>query len=185
MRAAAKPSRSVPPSFRLRSWRMIRMRGSAAASPRRMSGERSVEASSTTMISCPSVTWVSASVATCSACAMFSSSLYIGTTRLIRGRTAGAYRHVHCVRMRDGLIATLLGVCTALSRLPFVADRLWEWDSVLYARALEHGFHVDAVLAGMRPHPPGYIFYVGAADVAKLVGLDSDHALVAVSVLAS
>ena len=87
--------------------------------------------------------------------------------------------------MRDGLIATLLGVCTALSRLPFIADRLWEWDSVLYARALEHGFHVDAVLAGMRPHPPGYIFYVGAADVAKLVGLDSDHALVAVSVLAS
>jgi hypothetical protein len=87
--------------------------------------------------------------------------------------------------MRDGLIATLLGVVTALTRLPFVADRLWEWDSVLYARALEQGFHVGDVLPQMRPHPPGYIFYVGTAELAKLLGLDSDHALVTVSVLAS
>lgn len=87
--------------------------------------------------------------------------------------------------MRDGLIATLLGVGTALSRLPFVANRLWEWDSVLYARALEHGFHVDDVLPGSRPHPPGYIFYVASAAVAKALGFDSDHALVAVSVVAS
>jgi hypothetical protein len=87
--------------------------------------------------------------------------------------------------MRDGLIATLLGVVTALTRLPFVANRLWEWDSVLYARALEQGFHVGDVLAQMRPHPPGYIFYVGTAALAKLLGLDSDHALVAVSVVAS
>jgi hypothetical protein len=87
--------------------------------------------------------------------------------------------------MRDGLIATLLGVVTALTRLPFVADRLWEWDSILYARALEQGFHVGDVLPQMRPHPPGYIFYVGTAELAKLVGLDSAHALAAVSVLAS
>ena len=87
--------------------------------------------------------------------------------------------------MRDGLIATLLGVVTALTRLPFVADRLWEWDSVLYARALEQGFHVGDVLSGMRPHPPGYLFYVGAAGLGRLLGLDSDHALVAVSVIAS
>ena len=87
--------------------------------------------------------------------------------------------------MRDGLIATLLGVVTALTRLPFVADRLWEWDSVLYARALEQGFHVGDLLPQMRPHPPGYIFYVGSAELAKLLGLDSDHALAAVSVLAS
>jgi hypothetical protein len=87
--------------------------------------------------------------------------------------------------MRDGLIATLLGVVTALTRLPFVADRLWEWDSVLYARSLEQGFHVGDVLAQMRPHPPGYIFYVGTAELGRLLGLDSDHALGAVSVVAS
>ena len=71
------------------------------------------------------------------------------------------------------------------SRLPFMAERLWEWDSVLYARALEQGFHVDEALPGMRPHPPGYIFYVAAAGLGRLLGLDSDHALVAVSVIAS
>ena len=86
---------------------------------------------------------------------------------------------------RDLTLALLLGIATALSRIPFVAQRLWAWDSVLYARALDHGFHVDDVLSGSRPHPPGYIFYVAAADLAKLLGLDSDHALVAVSVVAS
>jgi len=87
--------------------------------------------------------------------------------------------------MRDPVVALLLGLVTALSRIPFVAQRLWEWDSVLYARALEHGFHVDDVLVGSRPHPPGYVFYLAAAALAKAVGLDSDHALVLVSVLAS
>lgn len=85
----------------------------------------------------------------------------------------------------DSSIALLLGVATAVSRLPFIAERLWEWDSVLYARALEHGFHVDDVLAGSRPHPPGYIFYVGAAAIGRSFGLNSDHALVAVAILAS
>jgi hypothetical protein len=87
--------------------------------------------------------------------------------------------------VRDPIVALVLAIVTVLSRLPFVTQRLWEWDSVLYARALEQGFHVDDVLAQMRPHPPGYIFYVGAAALAKVLGLDSDHALVAVSVLAS
>jgi hypothetical protein len=87
--------------------------------------------------------------------------------------------------LRDPVVALLLAIVTVLSRIPFVTERLWEWDSVLYARALEQGFHVGDVLAQMRPHPPGYIFYVGTAALAKLLGLDSDHALVAVSVIAS
>lgn len=85
----------------------------------------------------------------------------------------------------DRSIAFLLGVLTIITRVPFVADRLWEWDSVLYARALEHGFHVDDVLAGSRPHPPGYIFYVASAAIGRALGLDSDHALVAVSIIGS
>jgi len=89
------------------------------------------------------------------------------------------------VLILDRSIALLLGIVTAVSRLPFIADRLWEWDSVLYARALEHGFHVDDVLAGSRPHPPGYIFYVASAAIGRALGLDSDHALVAVSIIAS
>ena len=85
----------------------------------------------------------------------------------------------------DRSIALLLAIVTVVSRLPFIAERLWEWDSVLYARALEHGFHVDDVLAGSRPHPPGYIFYVASGAIGRALGLDSDHALVAVSIVAS
>ena len=86
---------------------------------------------------------------------------------------------------RDALTALLLGIATSLTLLPFMAQRLWEWDSVLYARALENGFHVEDALAGSRPHPPGYIFYVASAAVARRAGLDSDHALVLVSIVAS
>lgn len=72
-----------------------------------------------------------------------------------------------------------------LSRLPFVTHQLWAWDSVLYARALEHGFHVDFDLADQRPQPPGYLLYVAAAALARVCFADSNAALVAVSVLAS
>jgi len=89
------------------------------------------------------------------------------------------------VLIPDRSIALLLGMLTMASRLPFIAERLWEWDSVLYARALEHGFHVDDVLAGSRPHPPGYLFYVASAAIGRALGLDSDRALVAVSIVAS
>jgi hypothetical protein len=74
---------------------------------------------------------------------------------------------------------------TALSRLPFATTHLWAWDSTLYARALEHGFYVTADMATQRPHPPGYIWYVGTAALARLVLRDSNAALVAVSILAS
>jgi hypothetical protein len=56
---------------------------------------------------------------------------------------------------------------------------------VLYARALEQGFHVGADLADQRPHPPGYLFYVGAAAAARLFTRDSNAALVTISMLAS
>jgi len=56
---------------------------------------------------------------------------------------------------------------------------------VLYARALERGFHVDWVLADQRPHAPGYLFYVLTASLFRGVLGDSNAALVAVSALAS
>ena len=86
---------------------------------------------------------------------------------------------------QDRYVALFLALATVLSRLPFAAHRLWEWDSVLYAHALEQGFHVDDALAGSRPHPPGYLFYVASAAIGRALGLDSDHALIAVSIAAS
>lgn len=84
-----------------------------------------------------------------------------------------------------GLAAATIFLLVVLARLPFVTTHLWAWDSVLYARALEQGFHVDADVAGSRPHPPGYLWYVGAAQLARLVLGDSNAALVLVSILAS
>lgn len=82
-------------------------------------------------------------------------------------------------------IAAALALVVLASRLPFLSTTLWSWDSVLYARALEQGFHVDWALADQRPHAPGYLFYVLAAGIFRAALGDSNAALVAVSVVAS
>ena len=79
----------------------------------------------------------------------------------------------------------LIGVVVIASRLPFAAETLWAWDSVLYARALERGFHVDFELAGQRPQPPGYILYLAFASLFRALGADANAALVLVSIMAS
>ena len=86
---------------------------------------------------------------------------------------------------RDRVIAIALAAFVIVTRLPFVTHVLFEWDSVLYARALEQGFHVSADLADQRPHPPGYVFYVGVGTLLRAVLGDSNAALVAVSILGS
>jgi hypothetical protein len=87
--------------------------------------------------------------------------------------------------MSDRVVAAGLAALVIIARLPFATHTLWAWDSVLYARALEQGFHVGVDLADQRPHPPGYLFYVGAAAAARLLTGDSNAALVVISVLAS
>ena len=86
---------------------------------------------------------------------------------------------------RPALIAAGLFVATLATRTPFMSDRLWAWDSVLYARALEDGFHVDYVTADQRPHPPGYLFYVATAAAIRQITADSNSALVIISMIAS
>jgi hypothetical protein len=86
---------------------------------------------------------------------------------------------------RSALIATAIFALTLATRVPFASSQLWAWDSVLYARALEDGFHVDYVTESQRPHPPGYILYVGIASVARQFTNDSNSALVLVSMIAS
>jgi len=86
---------------------------------------------------------------------------------------------------RGLLLASLLFVAVLGSRAPFAAHTLWAHDSVLYAGAIERGFHVDDDPLRQRPHPPGYILYVASADVAYAGGLGSNEALIAISALAS
>src|SRR5258708_35634313 len=85
----------------------------------------------------------------------------------------------------DGARAVGLRCFRIVTRLPFVTHVLFEWDSVLYARALEQGFQVSAAIGDQRPHPPGYVFYVAVAAVFRGIFGDSNTALVAVSVVAS
>lgn len=87
--------------------------------------------------------------------------------------------------MSDRVIAAALAAVVLVSRVPFASQTLWAWDSVLYARALEQGFHVGADLADQRPHPPGYVFYLAIAAAFRLITRDANAALVVVSVLAS
>jgi hypothetical protein len=85
----------------------------------------------------------------------------------------------------DRAVALILAGVVLVSRLLFASHILWAWDSVLYARAVENGFHVGTDLADQRPHPPGYIFFVAAASALRLLTRDSNAALVTVSIFAS
>src|SRR5258706_1608056 len=56
----------------------------------------------------------------------------------------------------DYCMAVALSVLTMLSRLPYRARMLYNWDAVQFALALNE---YDVVKH--QPHPPGYILYVG------------------------
>jgi hypothetical protein len=86
---------------------------------------------------------------------------------------------------RTAVIAGALFALTLATRVPFGSTQLWAWDSVLYARAIEQGFHVDYATATQRPHPPGYIFYVAATTLARQFTADNNSALVLVSMIAT
>ena len=83
------------------------------------------------------------------------------------------------------MLALLIALLVLLTRLPFTAHVLFQWDSVLYANALEHGFHVDTEIGAERPHPPGSLFYVAIAAFARLAVRDSNLVLVLIAVVAS
>ena len=86
---------------------------------------------------------------------------------------------------RTAALAAAIFALVLATRIPFAAEPLWAHDSALYAAALERGFHVDDDLSQQRPHPPGYLFYVAVAALARLGGAGSNDSLVLVSAVAS
>src|SRR5947207_14803239 len=62
----------------------------------------------------------------------------------------------------DYLLAGALGLLTVLSRLPYRARMLYNWDAVQFALALRE---YDVVKH--QPHPPGYILYVGLGRIVN------------------
>lgn len=80
----------------------------------------------------------------------------------------------------DGACATALALLTLLSRLPYRARMLYNWDAVQFALALRE-FDVTR----HQPHPPGYILYVALARLVNAGLGDPPAAYVALAALFS
>ncbi|MEM9292339.1 MAG: DUF2723 domain-containing protein [Acidobacteriota bacterium] len=83
---------------------------------------------------------------------------------------------LHTLRRR----ALALGGLALLSRLPFVARRMWDHDSVQFALGAER---FD--LLAHHPHPPGYPLYIGWIRGLGALGIEPVTAMVILSVLAA
>ena len=80
----------------------------------------------------------------------------------------------------DYLLAGALGLLTVLSRLPYRARMLYNWDAVQFALALRE---YDVVKH--QPHPPGYILYVGLGRIVNAWLHDPTAAYVLLAVACS
>src|SRR5579859_4904235 len=78
-----------------------------------------------------------------------------------------------------GAAATVLVVLTVATRLPFMTQTLYAFDSANYALAVRDFYNV----AFHQPHPPGYPLYVFFAKLINLGANDANRALVLEGVL--
>ena len=71
----------------------------------------------------------------------------------------------------DLITALGLSIVTLLSRWPYRARMLYNWDAVQFALALR-----EFDIAKHQPHPPGYLLYVGLGRLLNALAEDgSDH----------
>lgn len=75
------------------------------------------------------------------------------------------------------LLLTFLGLIT---RLPWMSQILYHWDSVNFAYAMR-----DFNMALDQPQPPGYIFYVWLTRLVDMIFHNAQQTMVAISVTAS
>jgi hypothetical protein len=73
-----------------------------------------------------------------------------------------------------GIAATALVIATVLTRLLFMTQTLYAFDSANYALAISSFYNV----AFHQPHPPGYPLYVLFAKVIDLVVRDANRSLI-------
>lgn len=77
-------------------------------------------------------------------------------------------------------VALAAAAAAVVTRVPFAARRLWDHDSVQFALGVE-----KYDLAAHHPHPPGYPLYIAALKLLAMLGVDSLHGMVALSILAA
>lgn len=92
-------------------------------------------------------------------------------------RTSIGLSRVEAWEWASILLLVLIGV---LSRLPFQSQVLYHWDSINFARALEH-FDI----AQGQPHAPGYLLYVLLGRGAAWLTGDAQTAYVLLAILGS
>ncbi|HET8578339.1 MAG TPA: glycosyltransferase family 39 protein [Methylomirabilota bacterium] len=95
---------------------------------------------------------------------------------MARGASAAAWLSRHA----DAVLAVGLGALTLVSRWPYRARMLYNWDAVQFALAL-HEFDI----AKHQPHPPGYLFYVGLGRLLNVLLRDPTLVYVALAMLFS
>jgi Dolichyl-phosphate-mannose-protein mannosyltransferase len=84
------------------------------------------------------------------------------------------------VRRDDIWWAVALSALTIISRLPYRARMLYNWDAVQFALAL-----TEYDIAKHQPHPPGYILYVMMGHALNAWVRDATAAYVALAVIVS
>src|SRR5204863_2330232 len=78
------------------------------------------------------------------------------------------------LKVQFSIAAAILVIATVVSRLPFMTQTLYAFDSANYALAVRDFYNV----AFHQPHPPGYPLYVFFARVLNVVVQDPNRALV-------
>lgn len=77
-------------------------------------------------------------------------------------------------------VALVAAAAAVVTRVPFAARRMWDHDSVQFALGVE-----KYDLAAHHPHPPGYPLYIAVLKLLAMLGVDSLHGMVALSILAT
>lgn len=75
---------------------------------------------------------------------------------------------------------TALFLIVLATRVPFATRYLFDWDSVQFALGIERFDMVHH-----QPHPPGYVLYLGAAQLLSVLTRDVNAGFVVLSILAS
>ncbi len=86
----------------------------------------------------------------------------------------------HLGRHADALLAGGLAALTLLSRWPYRARMLYNWDAVQFALALR-----EFDVAKHQPHPPGYLLYVALGRLLNSLVADPNLAYVSLAMLFS
>jgi hypothetical protein len=87
---------------------------------------------------------------------------------------------LHLARRADAWLAGGLGALTLLSRWPYRARMLYNWDAVQFALALR-----EFDVAKHQPHPPGYLLYVALGRLLNSLVADPNLAYVSLAMLFS